>query len=70
MANYINQNEHTIIQDDSGVIVDGVRYDIPKSSFFGQSIVQYNNHLYINGRELKDGKWKMTIRSIFNTLFA
>lgn len=40
-----------------------------KSLFFKNTLVQVNNKVYINGKEKKNGRWKYTFRSIFNTLF-
>ena len=70
MANIINMDGTVIIQDSSGVTVNGVKYDVPKSRLFSQTVIHTGDRLYINGCELVNGKWKMTLRSFFGTLFA
>lgn len=58
----------TIWTNNDKTIVNGVPYKVPKW-IFGNTVVQDNNHLYINGRELKKGKWKFTFMSIIKSLF-
>ena len=60
---------HSILQIDNKLWVDGKRVEKPKSLFFENCVVQSNNKIYINGKEFKKGKWKYTLRSLFNTLF-
>jgi hypothetical protein len=40
MANIINMDGTVIIQDSSGVTVNGIKYDVPKSRLFGQTVYQ------------------------------
>ena len=61
-------NYQSIVQKDNELWVNGKKVDQPKSLFFKNCVVQNNEKTYINGKEFKNGKWKYTIKSIFNTL--
>ena len=60
-----------IISDGEYVIVNGKTYRTPKKKLFGfgntMSII--DNRVYINGYELVNGKWKVTLFSIFHLFF-
>ena len=58
-----------IVQKDNELYINGKRVEQPKSLFFKNCICQVNDKTYINGKEFKKGKWKYTLKSIFNTLF-
>lgn len=62
-------NYQSIVQKDNELWINGVKVKQPKSLFFKNSVCQVNDKTYINGKEFKKGKWKYTLRSIFNTLF-
>ena len=49
--------------------INGEKIEMPKSTFFSNTIVQVNNKTYINGKELKTGKWKYTFKSLINSIF-
>ena len=64
------------IQDDSYVSISGkkvyiigVSYNLPKSLIGGTNITTINGKVYVNGYELKNGKWKITLRSLFHLFF-
>ena len=59
----------TIEQKGNELWINGKKIEQPKSLFFKNCIIQSNNKTYINGKEFINGKWKYTLRSIFNTLF-
>ena len=48
--------------------INGVRYKFPKR-VKGHSVSQVDNHIFIDGYELKDGKWKKTPRAVFHKYF-
>jgi len=62
-------NYQSIVQKDNELWINGKKVKQPKSLFFKNSVCQVNGKTYINGKEFKKGKWKYTLRSIFNTLF-
>ncbi len=59
----------SIVQKGNELWVNGKKIEQPKSLFFKNCVSQVNDKTYINGKELKNGKWKYTLRSIFHTLF-
>ena len=63
------KNIQSIVQKDKELWINGEKIEQPKSLFFKNCICQVNGKLYINGKELKNGKWKYTLKSIFNSLF-
>lgn len=48
--------------------INGKRYPFPKG-VKGHCISQVNNHIYIDGREFKDGKFKITLRGLYHLFF-
>lgn len=57
----ISNNNQTINMVDNKVIINGKEYKKPG---IGNILVQNNNHIFINGYEFKNGKFKRTLRSI------
>lgn len=69
MNNIFQTNGYNSITQINGkTYINGEEVNV-KSILFKNTIVQNNNKVYINGKENKNGKWKYTLRSIFNTLF-
>lgn len=69
MNNSFQSNGYnSVMQLNGKTYINGEEVNV-KSLFFKNTIVQNNNKVYINGKEKKNGKWKYTLRSIFNTLF-
>ena len=62
-------NYQSIVQKNNELWINGKKVEQPKSLFFKNCVCQVNGKTYINGKELKKGKWKYTLKSIFNTLF-
>ncbi len=62
-------NYQSVVQKDNELWINGKKVEPPKSLFFKNYVCQINGKIYINGKELKNGKWKYTLKSIFNTLF-
>ena len=52
------------------VIIDGKEYEYPNKRVKGHTIVQVDDKIFLDGYEFRDGRWKITIRSIFETLIA
>lgn len=57
----INNNNQTINIVDNKVIINGKEHKKPG---VGNTLVQSNNHIFINGYEFKNGKFKRTLRAI------
>lgn len=57
----INNNNQTINMVDNKLIINGKEYKKPG---IGNTLVQSNNHIFINGYEFKNGKFKRTLRAI------
>ena len=70
----VNHNDfHTknlVIQKNNEIYVNGEKLPhIPK--LFGCScVINSGSRLYINGREKKNGEWKLTLRAIIACLFG
>lgn len=62
--------ENLVIQKNNEIYVNGEKLPhIPK--LFGWScVVNRGSRLYINGREKKNGEWKLTLRAIIACLFG
>lgn len=48
--------------------INGERYPFPKG-VKGHSISQVDNHIFIDGREFKDGKFKITLKGLYHLFF-
>ena len=48
--------------------INGVRYPFPKR-VKGHSVSQIDNHIFVDGYEFKDGKFKRTLRALYHLLF-
>ena len=48
--------------------INGVRYNFPKG-MKGNSISQIDNHIFIDGYEFIDGKFKRTLRALYHLFF-
>lgn len=59
-------NGVTLIMSDNTVIINGIEYSLPGR---GCNSTIINGKVFINGYELRNGKWKKTIRAIFNKYF-
>lgn len=61
-GSFVNDDEEfSILQNDGNTYINGEKIDIPFSSC--QSVVTFNNKLYINGYEKINGKWKKTLKA-------
>lgn len=48
--------------------INGVRYKFPKR-VKGHSVSQIDNHIFVDGYEFKDGKFKRTLRALYHLFF-
>ena len=48
--------------------INGVRYKFPKR-VKGHSVSQVDNHIFIDGYEFIDGKFKITLRALYHLFF-
>ena len=68
--NYQCQNGNTSISDSTKriTIINGVEYPWIKG-MRGNNTTQINERTYIDGYELKNGKWKRTLLGLFHLIF-
>ena len=57
------------IQNGNDTFINGKKLEMPKSLFFNNCICQVNGKTYLNGKEYRNGKWRYTVRSLWNSLF-
>lgn len=48
--------------------INGIRYKFPKR-VKGHSVSQIDNHIFIDGYEFIDGKFKRTLRALYHLFF-
>ena len=48
--------------------INGIRYQFPKR-IKGHSVSQIDNHIFIDGYEFIDGKFKRTLRALYHLFF-
>lgn len=56
-----------VIQSGDKVIVNGEEIELEKG--MGNSITVINERLFVDGKELVDGKWKRTARAAWHRFF-
>lgn len=66
-SNSVRNNENVIIVGNKGVFINGKEYPFPDGKSTNSTII--DNHVFVNGYELKNGKWKKTLRAIFHKYF-
>ena len=66
-SNSVRNNENVIIVGNKGVFINGKEYPLPDGESTNSTII--DNHVFVNGYELKNGKWKKTLRAIFHKYF-
>ena len=70
----INHNDfHTqnlVIQKNNEIYVNGEKLPHIPKLFGGSCVINRGSRLYINGREKKNGEWKLTLRAIAACLFG
>lgn len=66
-SNSVCNNENVIIVGNKGVFINGKEYPLPDGKSTNSTII--DNHVFVNGYELKNGKWKKTLRAIFHKYF-
>ena len=55
-SNSVRNNENVIIVGNKGVFINGKEYPLPDGKSTNSTII--DNHVFVNGYELKNGKWK------------
>ncbi len=66
-SNSVRNNENVIIVGNKCVFINGKEYPLPDGKSTNSTII--DNHVFVNGYELKNGKWKKTLRAIFHKYF-
>lgn len=61
-------NRGTYINGDL-IYVNGKRLPSPPNQSKGRNITVIGNHVFVNGYEYKNGKWKRTLRALWHSLF-
>lgn len=70
-----NEKHRNVVVNDGNVItignkvvfVNGERFPLPNEKCSSSTVI--DNHIFIDGYELKNGKWKKTPRAIFHKYF-
>ena len=64
-----NGKTYSIINSrEKWIEINGVRYKFPKR-VKGHSVSQVDNHIFIDGYEFIDGKFKRTLRALYHLFF-
>jgi len=65
---FINGSSNTIISNNK-IVVNGVEIPpVPNGKIYNSTTI-IDNKVYINGYELKNGKWRRTIKALFYYIF-
>lgn len=69
-----NKHNNVVVNDgnvitigNQNVFVNGKKYTLPNGKCSSSTVI--DNHIFIDGYELKNGKWKKTLRAIFHKYF-
>ena len=65
--NVVVNDGNVITIGNKAVFVNGGRFPLPNGKCSSSTVI--DNHIFIDGYELKDGKWKQTPRAIFHKYF-
>lgn len=65
--NVVTNDSNVVVIGNEGVFVNGKKYPLPNYKCSPSTVI--NNHIFIDGYELKDGKWKKTLRAVFHKYF-
>lgn len=64
-----NGKTYSIINSrEKWIEINGVKYKFPKR-VKGHSVSQVDNHIFIDGYEFIDGKFKRTLRALYHLFF-
>ena len=64
-----NGKTYSIINSkEKWIEINGVKYKFPKR-VKGHSVYQIDNHIFIDGYEFIDGKFKRTLRALYHLFF-
>ena len=68
MSGFISHNGTVIRHNNLGVSINGVEIPYPKG-VCGNLVTLVDGQLFVDGYELRKGKWKITFRSLFYKFF-
>lgn len=64
-----NEKTYSIVNSrEKWIEINGIRYKFPKR-VKGHSVSQVDNHIFIDGYEFIDGKFKRTLRALYHLFF-
>lgn len=68
---YSKQNKQIVMLDGNVLIVNGVRYELPKriQKYNGHCLTQVDDKIYIDSYKFKDGKFKWSILAVLHIIF-
>lgn len=68
---YNKQDGNTVILDGDILIVNGVKYDLPKriQNRNSRCLTQVNDKIYIDCYKFKDGKFTWSLSALFHSIF-
>lgn len=65
--NVVTNDSNVVVIGNEGVFVNGKKYPLPNHKCSPSTVI--NNRIFIDGYELKGGKWKKTPRAVFHKYF-
>ena len=65
--NVVTNDSNVVVIGNEGVFANGKKYPLPSHKCSPSTVI--NNRIFIDGYELKDGKWKKTPRAVFHKYF-
>lgn len=64
-----NGKNYSIVNSkEKWIEINGIRYQFPKK-IKGHSVSQIDNHIFIDGYEFINGKFKRTLRALYHLFF-
>ena len=65
--NIVTNDSNVVVIGNEGVFANGKKYPLPNHKCSPSTVI--NNRIFIDGYELKGGKWKKTPRAVFHKYF-
>lgn len=64
-----NKKNYSIVNSkEKWIEINGIKYQFPKK-IKGHSVSQIDNHIFIDGYEFINGKFKRTLRALYHLFF-
>ena len=64
-----NKKNYSIVNSkEKWIEINGIKYQFPKR-IKGHSVSQIDNHIFIDGYEFINGKFKRTLRALYHLFF-